>query len=161
MEQTDYNAYVELVPAVIDPLASASMKITFPSGRAITRSLTYDGSKHFFTFGTEEVGTYRLSISYVTAENTYVYNTEIELAYLPEYDMFASFDKYNVYQFMRDNGATTVGEIPSLKTDMSEVSLYKQSYVIPLLIAASALFVVDIVVRKLRINRAKSKQKFT
>ncbi len=161
VERTEYNAYVELVPAVIDPLASASMRIIFPGGRTISRTLTYDGSKHFFTLATEEVGTYRLSITYATGQNTYVYNTQIELAYLPEYDMFASFDKYNVYRFMRDNGTTAVGEIPSLKTDMSEVSLYKQSYVIPLLIAASALFVIDIVARKLRINRAKSKQKFT
>ena len=150
---TDYNAYVELVPAVIDPLATASMKITYPGGRTISRSLTYDGSKYFFTLTTDQVGTYRLTVTYTAAEQTYVYNTELELAYLPEYDMFASFDKYNVYQFMRGNGETAVGEIPSLENDSSELSFYKQSYVIPLLIAAAVLFVADIVVRKLRISK--------
>ena len=156
VSRTEYDAYIELVPANLVPGAEASMRITYPGGRAITRSLAYDGSKYFFSLATEQVGIYKFAITYTAAEQTYIYNTEFEIAYLPEYDMFASFDKYNVYQFMRDNGETAVGEIPSLETDMSELSLYKQSYVIPLLIAAAALFVADIVVRKIRVSK-KSK----
>ena len=69
--------------------------------------------------------------------------------------MFASYDKYNVYRFMRDNGEVSVGEIPDMENDEGELTLYKQSYVIPLLIAAAALFVIDIVVRKLRLRKKK------
>ncbi|MBR5140357.1 MAG: VWA domain-containing protein [Clostridia bacterium] len=157
IERTDYDAYIELVAAEPDPMATASLRLVYPSGRAVNRSLAFDGSKYFFSFDTSDVGVYRLTITYTSGERSYTYETEFELAYLPEYNMFASCDKYNVYEFMRDNGSTSVGEIPDMQTDMSKVSLYKQSYIIPLLIAASVLFIADIVVRKVRIGKKKPK----
>ncbi len=156
VSRTEYEAYIELVPAALSPDATASMRITYPGGRAITRSLIFDGSKYSFSLDTELEGVYRFAITYTSGEKSYLYNTDFEVAYLPEYDMFAVCDKYNVYQFMRDNGSTSVGEIPNMETDMTKVSLYKQSYVIPLLIAASVLFVIDILVRKLRLGKKKS-----
>ncbi len=156
VNRTEYDAYIELLPADLAPDATATMRVTYPGGRAITRSLVFDGSKYFFTLDTELEGVYRFDITYTSGENSYLYNTDFEVAYLPEYNMFATCDKYNVYQFMRDNGSTSVGKIPNMETDMSKVSLYKQSYVIPLLIAASALFVLDILVRKLRLGKRKN-----
>ena len=155
VNRTEYDAYIELVPVSPEPDATASMRITYPGGRAITRSLIFDGSKYSFTLDTELEGVYRLAITYTSGEKSYIYNTDFEVAYLPEYNMFATYDKYNVYQFMRDNGSTSVGKIPNMETDMSRVSLYKQSYVIPLLIAAAVLFVIDILVRKLRLRKNK------
>ena len=56
---------------------------------------------------------------------------------------------------MRGNGSVTSDGIPDLSHDKNEITTYKQSFVIPLLIAAICLFVLDILVRKIRINKRK------
>ena len=59
---------------------------------------------------------------------------------------------------MRGNGEIVTGEIPDMENDESMVTTYKQSYAIPLLIAAAALFVIDIFIRKLRVKRKAAKK---
>ena len=76
------------------------------------------------------------------------------IPYTTEYDEFATFDKFNLLAFMRDNGQIyTIDQVVDLESDENYISTYKQSFAIPLLIAAASLFVVDVFVRKLRIKR--------
>jgi phosphotransferase system glucose/maltose/N-acetylglucosamine-specific IIC component len=56
---------------------------------------------------------------------------------------------------MRGNGSVVSDGIPSLEHNKNEITTYKQSFVIPLLIAAICIFVIDILVRKLRISKKK------
>ena len=156
VEEGLHDAYIELTPAVLDPAAAAVMRITYPSGRTVSRTLAFDGAKHFFTLSTPDEGAYKLSITYSYGDKSYTYSRLVEVAYLPEYDAFTSVDRYNVYQFMRDNGETAEGAIPDMENDSADVATYKQSYIIPLLIIAVSLFICDVAVRKLRKNRKKS-----
>ena len=153
LERTDYDAYLEIVPSVLDPAAITTLRITSPDGRSSSKTLTFDSSKYFYTFATLQKGVYTVTVTYAYEGHSYTDTLSFELAYLPEYNAFASFDKYNVYRFMRGYGATVAGEIPSLENDKNEVTTYKVSYAIPMLIAAIAVFVIDILIRKLRFRK--------
>lgn len=149
----EYDAYIELVPSILNPAAIASIRITNPLGRAVTRSLAFDSSKYFYTLEIDNVGSWRIELTYSYDERTYTETLIFNVPYLPEYNAFATFDKFTVYEFMRGNGSVTEDGIPSLENDKSEITTYKQSFIIPLLIAAVVLFVVDILLRKLKISK--------
>ena len=156
-ETTGYNSYVEIVPSVLNPDATVKIKIKNPRGKSITRDLTFDAKKYSYSFATDIVGVYTIDITYSYDDKSFTTSKIIEIPYLKEYDEFAVFDKYTVYQFMRGNGEITVDEIPSLEIDQSKVTTYKETYDIPLLIAAVVLFVIDVFVRKLRVKRKGNK----
>lgn len=149
-EQGGTSAHLELHPAKLDPSASATVRITYPNGRVATRTMTDDGSKYFVDIETETVGIYRITMTYKCDTGDYSYSTITEVAYLPEYDMFTGADRYNVFRFMRDNGEVTEGEIPDMENRTSEITTYRQSYIVPLLIAAAVMFLVDVALRKIR-----------
>ncbi len=150
LERSDHDAYVEIVPSILDPLAKATLRITDPDGRVSTRELAFDSSKYFYTMGIGKVGAYTVDVTYSSGEKTYRSTTSFEIAYAPEYNAFASFDRFTLYRIMRNNGETAIDGIPDLTNDKNELTTYKQSYVIPLLAAAIVLFVIDILIRKLR-----------
>ena len=152
-EYDEYNGYIEIVPSILDPNATTTIKITYPNGRRITRTLVFDSKKYYYNFATEKVGTYTIDITYKYDTVKYTTQETFEIPYLTEYNAFASFDKFNVYAFMRGYGDVLVDEIPSLEHDKNEVTTYKLSYAIPLLISAVSLFVIDVFIRKLRVKK--------
>jgi hypothetical protein len=124
--------------------------VPYPGGRTVNRPMVFDGSKYVYTFETGTVGQYRVRFTYNAASGEYNHSTLVEVAYLPEYDMFAGAERYNVYRFMRDNGETVEDAIPNMENDPSMITKYKESFIVPLLIAASVIFLADVSVRKLR-----------
>jgi hypothetical protein len=150
LERSDFDAYLEIVPGILDPDAKASLRITDPDGRSSTRELAFDSSKYFYTVGIGKVGRYTVDVSYSSGDKTYASTLSFEIAYAPEYNAFAAFDRFTLYRIMRNNGQTAIDGIPDLTNDKNELTTYKQSFVIPLLAAAIALFVLDVLIRKLR-----------
>ena len=158
LEETAYDAYVEVIPSILNPAATTVIKITYPNGRSIKRTLTFDSTKYFYTFATEGVGTYRVDVIYSYDDHEYMADLTFDIPYMPEYDAFAGFDRFHVFEFMRSYGTISEDTIPDLSHDENEITTYKQSFSIPLFIAAVVLLVLDIFVRKLRAKR-KSKPK--
>lgn len=78
------------------------------------------------------------------------------LSYSPEYDVFQAFDPAPLHAAIRNRGGVYEGSIPSLENDDKEVATYIVRYTVPLMIAAIALYMIDIIVRKLRIADIKS-----
>ncbi len=155
----EYETYMELLPAVLDPDAEVTLHITHPNGRRFTRELSFDSQKYFYTMETGIAGTYRIEITYTSDEVSSKSIETFELSYLPEYNAFAGFDRYHVYEFMRGNGSVTTDGIPDLENDPNEITTYRMSYAVPLLIAAIAIFLLDILLRKLRIGKKDKKVK--
>jgi hypothetical protein len=129
-----------------------------PNGKVTKRTLAFDSKKYVYTFTTGKVGTYRIKINYSYEEQSYNAETSFEIPYLSEYNAFATFDKFKVYEFMRGNGEVLVDEIPSMEYEKDKITTYKVSYVIPLLIAAVSIFVVDVFIRKLRVKKKAHKK---
>ncbi len=160
VEKSEYDTYFEIVPSVLDPDAVTTLRITYPDKRSVTHTLPFDSQKYFYTLPTTVEGVYTVNISYSYGEKNdqKVYETSftVDIPYLPEYNAFADFDRFHVYEFMRDSGRTLEGEIPSLENNETEITTYKMSFTVPLLIAAIVLFLVDIVFRKLKRGKKKT-----
>ena len=152
LEPGVHQTYIEITPSILDPNATTAITVTYPDGKTITRELLFDSQKYFYTFASAKIGSYSITVSYSYdgVEKPFVAKTGFDIPYLPEYDAFANFDKSNVYEIIRGNGTITEDEIPSLVNDESEVATHKISFRVPLLIAAVALFIIDIIVRKLK-----------
>jgi len=158
VERTDYSAYIEIVPSVLDPEAVVTLKILLPSGRSMTRRLAFDSQKFYHTLLTGEEGTYRIDFTYSYDDKEYTAQRVVDIPYLAEYNSFVSFDTSTVYEFMRGKGGIYEGEIPSLENEKSEIATYKLSFRIPLLIASIVLFLIDVLVRKLKLGARKKKK---
>lgn len=158
-ETNKFDTYLEIVPSIIYPSATAAIRITLPNGQVLKRDLAFDSQKYFYTFESTQIGKYNIQVTYTYMDKDYVTDINFENAFLPEHDAFATFDKANVYEFMRNFGTITEGEIPNLENDANEISTHKVSYSIPLLIAAVVLFVIDIIIRKLRISERRKNRK--
>ncbi|MBO5356150.1 MAG: VWA domain-containing protein [Clostridia bacterium] len=153
IDKNEYNAYIEIIPSVLNTEAKTTIVITLPTGKRLTRNLVFDSKKYSYSFTTGKVGTYSIEIKYEYDDSKFTTKEEFEIPYLSEYDAFTTFDKFEVYEFMRGNGEVLVNEIPSLENDKNKVTTYKVSFVIPLLIGAISLFVIDVFIRKLRVKK--------
>ncbi len=157
VDQNDYDAYVEITPGILNPKATANIVVTLPNGKKITKALEFDSRKYTYTFDTGKVGTYTVEVTYSYDDKVFTSTESFEIPYLPEYDAFASFSKANIYEFMRGHGTIVEDEIPNLENDRSEITTYNMSYRIPLLIAAIALFLLDVLIRKIKLSKKKKK----
>ena len=158
VDKNENTAYLEIIPSILDPEAKTVIEITLPNGKVTKRTLNFDSKKYVYTFTTGKVGTYRIKINYSYEEQSYNAETSFEIPYLSEYNAFATFDKFKVYEFMRGNGDVFVDDIPSMEYEKDKITTYKVSYVIPLLIAAVSIFVVDVFIRKLRVKKKAQKK---
>ena len=155
IESNDYDAYIEIVPGILNPKAVVTIVVTLPNGKTITRNLEFDSRKYTYTFDTGKVGTYTIDVSYSYDDKTFTSKESFEIPYLAEYNAFATFSKANIYEFMRGNGRIVENGIPDLENERSEVTTYNMSYRIPLLIAAIALFLLDVLIRKIKLSKKK------
>ena len=157
VDSNEYDAYIEITPGILNPKAVTGIVITLPNGKKITKTLEFDSRKYSYTFDTGKVGTYIIDVTYSYDDSVFATTESFEIPYLPEYDAFATVSKANIYEFMRGNGSIVEGEIPDLENDRSEITTYNMSYRIPLLIAAIALFLLDVLVRKIKISKKKKR----
>ena len=155
----EFNATIDLIPSVLNPLATTTLRITTPDGRTVTRNLSFDSKKFSYAMTTNMVGTYWIDATYSYDDVSYNTATSFDIPYLPEYNAFATFDRFTLYEFMRDNGEVAVDGLPNMENDPDSLTTYKVSYVIPLLLAAIVIFVADVFVRKLRIKKKNQLRK--
>lgn len=158
------DASVEIIPASLNPYATVEVTITSPDGTSETRMLTFDSTKYFCDFKTSEIGKYTIDVKYTNGGNIFISSEVIDIPYPPEYNMFALYDSSSLFSAIRDRGTVSEGSVPEIVNDEKRVATYTLSFVIPFLIAAIALFVIDIIIRKLKwrdivtlINKLKSK----
>ena len=73
----------------------------------------------------------------------------INIPYSPEFDRFTLFDASILASAIRD-GQVCEESVPTLKNDESKLATYTVSFALPFMIAAIVLYIVDIIVRKLK-----------
>jgi hypothetical protein len=92
-----------------------------------------------------------VEISYSYDGKTYISTARFDVPYYGEYDSFAAHDISNLRDAVRNRGNVYEnGKDLKLVNDEKEVATYEIDYTVALLIAAVALYVVDIVIRKLK-----------
>ena len=147
---------VEIIPVVLNPYATTDVTVTLPDGSEITERLTFDSTRYFYSFETPQRGRYLIRVHYAYADKTFESESAFHLGYAPEYDAFAVFDPASLHAAIRNRGTVSEGFIPELVNDDKEVATYIVRFTAPLMIAAVALYVIDIIIRKLRWHDIKS-----
>ena len=147
---------VEIVPAVLNPNATVDVTVTLPDDTTVTERLTFDSTRYFYSFETPIRGRYLVNITYAYADKSFEAETAFHLGYSPEYNAFAVFDPAALHAAIRNRGTVCEGSIPSLVNDEKEVATYVLHFTAPLMIAAAVMFVLDVIIRKLRRSDIKS-----
>lgn len=146
---------IEIVPAVLNTSAKVNVEITFPeSGKIINKDLIFDSQKYFYSFETSELGKYDILVtySYENGEDTVIYpsNTFFNLAYSPEYDSFNVFDSSALHGAIRQRGQISENGEIKIENDEKTLDTYEVDFTMPFLIGAAVLYIVDVIIRKLK-----------
>lgn len=154
-------ARVELTPAVIHTNANVKVTLTSPSGDVTEASMVFANAYYYYEFDVSDVGEYKVHVDYSYGAYSFDSDTSICNSYLPEYDAFAVRDAAVLHSAIRHRGNVTSDGSVDLEINEEYLTTYKASYVIPLLIIAVSLFVIDIIIRKIKWADIKSLFKAT
>ncbi len=147
---------IEIVPVTLNPRATTEITLTYPDGNQVTEKLIFDSTRYYYSFETPDIGKYQVHITYTYGEQVFESDAVFNISYSPEYNMFEVFDPGSLHAAIRNRGTVCEGTIPSLENNESEVATYTVRFVAPLMILAVVLYIIDIMVRKLRISDIKS-----
>lgn len=149
-------ARVEINPAVLHAGAVAEITVTCPNGEEVSTPMVFDSSVYFHEFEASEIGKYSIRIAYSYANGNYETNADFVISYAPEYDSFTAFDASSLHRAIVGEGEVSLDGNLTIENDEKEIGVYTLELAPILLITAVSLYVVDIIVRKLKWNDIKS-----
>ena len=118
--------------------------------------MSFTSSSYTFGFIPEQTGRYSVTVTYTAGTSSYTAHVYLTVPYLSEYNAFASFDAATLNRLLNGRGVVSEDGNLALVNHESELATYTVSLTMPFLIAAVSLFVVDIIIRKLKWNDIKS-----
>ena len=159
-------AHVTLTPATVDMDVEATISVTCPDGSEIVGSMAFGSRTFDYQFVTSDVGTYSVKVTYdygadsasdaQSSDKIFTVNRSVSVSYAPEYDSFALFDAAVLHKMVGSNGVVSEDGNLTIENEEGEAGVYNLPLAMPLLIAAVALFAIDIGVRKLKWDDIKS-----
>ena len=147
---------VSIVPATLSNKAVANVTLTMPNGVIDRSTMIFDGSRYLYTFETPTVGRYEMKIEYTFDQKTYFSSTYVHIPYAAEYNSFETFEASALYVAVRNRGTVSENGAVKIENDDRDIESYTVSFTVPFLIAAVVLYVIDIIVRKLKWNDIRS-----
>ena len=147
---------VEIIPAVLNPYATVDVTVTHPGGTSVTERLTFDASRYFYRFEAPLTGQYGISVTYTSESGSFTSVSNFNISYSPEYDSFANFDASTLHAAIRHRGTVNEGQLPDLSGNDARVATYRLTFTVPFMIAAVVLYVLDIIIRKLKWSDIRS-----
>ena len=145
------NSYLYVLPPTLNPNAKISLKLTTPSGEVINKELVYTTTDYETNFESEEVGTYKLEISYSLNNVSYVKEYLYDVSYTEEYNSFAYYESSNLNHMV--NNGNKVYENASevdMSIDETKATTFTYDFTVLFMSIAICLFVVDIFIRKVK-----------
>ena len=137
--------------------ASATINIVLPNQEIISESMgLVGGNTFYFEFDTSDVGGYEVTVTYTYKEQQYVYNETVYVSYLDEYDAFSVFEPSGLHRAIDEQGVVKEDGKLTIENNPDEVGRYVAEVTAPLLITVAVLFVVDVIVRKLKLEDIRS-----
>lgn len=143
---------VEIKPAEMHPKdTSAEITIKMPNGDVSTEELAWDEYHYYLNnIKIADVGKYEISVVYAYKSSSYEERTVLNISYSSEYDEFVAFEASPLFKALNGRGTVSTDGSLTIVNDENDVGTYEIDYTIPLLILCVVLYVVDIVVRKLK-----------
>ncbi len=147
---------ITVAPANYQYNSLVTVKITSPDGSERTERLLHSDTYYFKTLDCGATGKYTLDIAYDCDGTIYSSSVTYCYAYAPEYNSFTAFGPADLYKALNGRGTVSLDGRLELTNDESLLEMYNVDLTLPLLITAAVLYVVDIIIRKLRWNDVKS-----
>lgn len=160
---TGKNATFELTPAEYSATVDVPIKLTSPSGDVIETNLKKSSQKkYYYDFKLPDIGKYTISVSYEFGDETFESEYAVYHLFSPEYNSFMLFEAASLHRAIDGYGKVIEvvrdenGEIKDkdslfrIENDESETGTYVVELTVPLLITAVVIYVVDIIIRKIK-----------
>ncbi|MBE7085427.1 MAG: VWA domain-containing protein, partial [Clostridiales bacterium] len=141
---------LEVTPAVLNPYATTDVHLTLPSGETIEQRLTFDSTKYFRRFEITDLGKYEINVVYTYNGAKSESTTPFHVSYYAEHNRFTAFDASTLYSTIGNHGTVSENSAPKIENDVADVATYELSFTLPFMITAILLYVVDVIVRKLK-----------
>ena len=150
VQQEESYTRIQLIPADLHFGTYASIKLTRPDGQIIEQDLVFDTYYFYYEFKSAEVGKYLIDVNYRYNNVDYSANTQINVSYTSEYDAFTTFDPSMLFKAVDSRGTVITEGSLTVTNNYNLVGTYTLDFTYALLITAVVLYVVDIIVRKLK-----------
>lgn len=134
--------------------------ITYPDKTVKSEVLTLQVENYIASIITDQIGEYTIVLSYQLGELNYQAEYKFYISYLPEYNSFTLFEASNLYYMVSMNGQISEDGKLVLENNNSKIQKYILDFTPIFMIICVILFIIDIMVRKLRWQDIKSLFKF-
>ena len=124
------------------------VKVTSPSGQEEEKYLEYKNSLFSGVFTTNEVGLYKMNISYTSINVQVEDEQNFYFSYSKEYDKFTTKDESLLYKLTKDRGKVT-DKVDYVLNNEEIINRSEHSLIIEFLITSIILFIIDIAIRKI------------
>ncbi len=136
------------------------IKVTYPNGeieeKVLASVIDANIQKYMSEIQTSQIGEYLIELSYALGELAYSADYKFNISYLPEYDRFTIYEASNLYYMVSINGQVSEDGKLVLENNFSNVQKFVVDFTPAFMIIAACLFVIDIMIRKLRWQDIKS-----
>lgn len=155
LETVEEDGYINVTVTPDKVMQETTAKVTLSrpgETEPTVRDMTFASSCYKYSFSTYGVGKYDVNIEYHSLGNqTYTANYTYYVSYLPEYDSFAVYDIAVLYKMIGNEGTVMdTDDVKMIVNDDNMVASYELNLSLVLLVIAVALFVIDIIVRKIK-----------
>ena len=150
------EALLEIIPGENNPDFVVDIEITSPSGEVTVNKIEYYNGSYSMKYKVEDVGKYRVGIKYSHGEQVFEASTVFDFSYKNEYNSFELFDSAALYGAIGNNGKVIESGELVLVNDEDKIDTYVFYYTAQLMIAAIVLYLIDIIIRKIKWSDIKS-----
>ncbi len=133
-----------------------SLTLTYPNGDVITKELTFDSQNYVIDMLTDVVGTYKAEIKYELGEISYSTDYTFTVSYLPEYNSFTIYEPSSLFYMVSTNGEISENGRLEFSNGNTEIKKYIINFTPIFMTICVVLFVIDVIIRKLRLEDVKS-----
>ena len=150
VEQKGDICTVTMIPETLNFDAEAAISVTMPDGTVIDAPLNFNSESYYYEFEIGSVGKYAITVTYRYLTREYSSTHYFDIPYVPEYDSFTVFNIADVHKLIRNRGNVFEGAEIALENKEEDVATYTVYISTPIMAVAIVLFVVSVIIRKLR-----------
>ena len=127
-----------------------NLTITYPDKTSINKTMIFDTINYVSSFEANQIGKYVIELSYSMGNVSYYDKYMLDVSYFAEYDRFEVMNSSKLYTMVTNNGNVSEDGKLELKNDDSYSLTYFYDFTTVFMVISVCLFVVDIIIRKLK-----------
>lgn len=136
------------------PVATSNMEfelnVTLPSGDVKNYLLSFDSMNYFTIINTSQCGKYLIELKCKDGNTSYTASKVYSISYGSEYDEFQAYDPIYLYTIISDDGKVAIDDTLVITNEGIELQMYNFDFMPIFLIVSIVLFIIDVIIRKLK-----------